>query len=196
LIGIKPGAALGGRRSDRHGHRSCRGPAPVLSHGGWQSSGGLMDAHAAHSSPNHYARLGVELAIDFVVMYLVMYTMIATARHFQFNINNLYMTLMMVAPMAIVMLVSMRSMFPNPRLNWKIIAAALAVFIASFMGMRTQAGVGDKEFLRAMIPHHSGAILMCREARITDPDIKALCADIVRSQTQEIAQMEALLRRQ
>jgi uncharacterized protein (DUF305 family) len=105
------------------------------------------------------------------------------------------MTLMMVAPMAIVMLVSMRSMFPSRRANLALIAAALAVFAASFVAMRTQAGVDDEEFLRAMIPHHSGAILMCREARITDPEIKALCAEIIKSQTQEIAQMEAMLSR-
>jgi uncharacterized protein (DUF305 family) len=124
-----------------------------------------------------------------------MYTMIATARHFRFNVNNLYMTLMMIAPMAIVMLVSMRSMFPSRRTNATIIAAALAVFAGSFAAMRSQAGVNDKEFLRAMIPHHSGAILMCEEARITDPEIKALCGEIVRSQTKEIAQMESLLKR-
>ncbi len=155
-----------------------------------------MKAHESHSTPSHhYARLALELAIDFVLMYLVMYTMIATARHFRFNVNNLYMTLMMIAPMAIVMLVSMRSMFPSRRANATIIAAALAVFAGSFVAMRSQAGVNDKEFLRAMIPHHSGAILMCEEARITDPEIKALCGEIVRSQTREIAQMETLLKR-
>lgn len=157
-----------------------------------------MDAHANHSSSSsssHYARLAIELVVDFVVMYLVMYTMIATARHFRFNLNNVYMTLMMVAPMAIVMLVSMRSMFPNRRVNMGILASAAAVFAASFVGMRTQAGVGDNEFLRSMIPHHSGAILMCQEARITDAEIKALCENIVRSQSEEIALMEDMLKR-
>ncbi len=62
--------------------------------------------------------------------------------------------------------------------------------------MRTQVGIGNAEFLRAMIPHHSGAILMCEQATLTDPDIKALCGEIVASQRQEIAQMEALLARQ
>lgn len=155
-----------------------------------------MEAHDHHpSSSNHYAKLALELTIDFVVMYLVMYTMIATARHFRLNLNNVYMTLMMVAPMAIVMMVSMRSMFPNRRVNMAILAGAFATFVASFIGMRTQAGVGDEEFLRSMIPHHSGAILMCREAHITDAEIKRLCDNIVQSQTREIAQMEAILRR-
>lgn len=146
--------------------------------------------------PNHYGPLGVELVLDFIVMYLVMYTMISTLRHFHFNINNLYMTLMMVAPMTIIMLVSMRSMFPSQRLNGHVIAGAAAVFLLSFVGMRTQAGIGNSEFLRAMIPHHSGAILMCEKASITDPEIVALCQGITKSQSQEIAQMEAILARQ
>ena len=149
-----------------------------------------------HKRQNHYGRLAIELTLDFIVMYLVMYTMIATLRHFHFNLNNVYMTLMMVAPMSIIMLVSMRSMFPSQRLNGLVIAGAAAVFLLSFVGMRTQAGIGNSEFLRAMIPHHSGAILMCEQASITDPEIVALCQEITKSQRQEIAQMEAILARQ
>ncbi len=144
----------------------------------------------------HYRGLAVEIVLDFIVMYFVMYTMIATVAHFRFNLNNVYMTLMMVAPMTVIMLVSMRSMFPSRRINLAVGAAAILVFAVSFVGMRTQAGIGNAEFLRAMIPHHSGAILMCEQASLTDPEIKALCGDIVASQRKEIAQMEALLARQ
>lgn len=154
-------------------------------------------AHRAelHKAKGNYLRFGVELAIDFVIMYLVMYTMIATLDHFRINLNNLYMTLMMVAPMAAVMLLSMRSMFPSDRANLAILLAAAAIFAGSFYGMRTQAAVGDAEFLRSMIPHHSGAVLMCREARITDPEIKALCDDIIVGQQREIEQMQEILER-
>jgi uncharacterized protein (DUF305 family) len=152
-----------------------------------------LKPHTQHQAS--YRHLAVELAIDFVIMYLVMYTMIATLDHFRLNLNNVYMTLMMVAPMAIVMLVAMRSMFPSRRTNVLVIGAAVLVFIASFGAMRTQAAVGDREFLRSMIPHHSGAILMCREAAITDPDIVSLCKEIVESQEREIAQMTAILQR-
>lgn len=79
-----------------------------------------------------YRNLAIELLIDFVIMYLVMFTMIATLDHFRFNLNNVYMTLMMVAPMAVVMLLSMRSMFQNRRANWIIIGVAAVVFAASF----------------------------------------------------------------
>lgn len=152
-----------------------------------------MDQHSHGTSS--YKRLGVELAIDFVIMYLVMYSMIATLDHFHFNLNNVYMTLMMVAPMALVMPFAMRSMFPSRRLNLIVMAVAIVVFGASYYGMRTQALIGDSEFLRAMIPHHSGAVLMCEQAKITDPEILALCRQIVEGQQQEIRQMEAILAR-
>jgi len=154
-----------------------------------------MQGHTQHNMKGSYKELLVELAIDFGIMYLVMYTMIATLDHLYININNVYMTLMMVAPMAVVMLVAMRSMFPSRRLNIVLVAGAAVVFIASFAAMRTQAAVGNEQFLRSMIPHHSGAILMCKESAITDPEIMALCQQIVKSQQEEIDQMKAILER-
>ena len=143
----------------------------------------------------HYGRLMVELAIDFVIMYLVMYTMIRTLDHYYLNINNVWMTLMMVTPMALVMLFAMRSMFPSRNRNLLLIAGAVIVFGISYYGMRAQVGVDDKQFLRSMIPHHSGAILMCQEASLRDPEIQALCREIVDSQQKEIAQMRGILER-
>jgi hypothetical protein len=143
----------------------------------------------------HYFRLALELVADFIVMYLVMYAMIATLQHFRLNLNNLYMTLMMVAPMSIIMLLSMHSMFPSRLKNVAIIVGAIAVFVVSFVGMRQQLAIGNAEFLRAMIPHHSGAILMCQEASLTDPEIVSLCSNIVESQQREITQMEGILNR-
>jgi uncharacterized protein (DUF305 family) len=149
----------------------------------------------ADMTKDSYRRFGIELAIDFVIMYLVMYTMIATIGDLYVNLNNVYMTFMMVAPMAIVMVLAMRSMFPSRRTNWIIGIAAAAVFVGSFLGMRLQAGVGDEQFLQSMIPHHSGAILMCREAQLSDPEILALCGEIVESQQREIDQMKSILDR-
>lgn len=154
-----------------------------------------MKDHSARHDSSAYRRLAVELTIDFVIMYFVMYTMIESVGHLYLNVNNVYMTLMMVAPMAAVMLVSMRSMFQMKNLNLAIGVAAVVVFAVSFLAMRTQAVVGDRQFLRSMIPHHSGAILMCEEASLSDPEIVALCRDIVASQKAEIAKMEQLLAR-
>lgn len=155
----------------------------------------MSDHHHAEMTKGSYWRFGVELAIDFVIMYLVMYTMIATLGHFSLNLNNVYMTLMMVAPMAVVMLISMRSMFPSRRANRVIVVVALVVFGISFWGMRSQAAIGDAEFVRSMVPHHSGAILMCREASLTDPELITLCEGIIAGQQSEIDQMQAILER-
>jgi uncharacterized protein (DUF305 family) len=144
---------------------------------------------------SHYGMLGLNLGLSAVIMYLVMFTMIDSTGEFYNNIDNVYMTLMMVSPMAILMLLMMGSMYRNRALNLVLYAAFAAIFILSFVGMRTQALVGDDQFLRAMIPHHSGAILMCREARISDPEIAALCARIRQSQKEEIDQMKAVLAR-
>jgi uncharacterized protein (DUF305 family) len=154
-----------------------------------------MKDHSAQHDSAAYRSLALELVIDFVIMYFVMYTMIESVGHLYLNVNNVYMTMMMVAPMAAVMLVSMRSMFRKKNLNLAIGVTAAAVFAASFFAMRTQAIVGDRQFLRSMIPHHSGAILMCEEAALSDPEIVALCRDIVASQKAEIAKMEQLLAR-
>ena len=154
-----------------------------------------VEKHGAHDTRSVYKRFALEMTLEFVVMYLVMYTMIATLEHFYLNLNNVYMTVMMAAPMAIIMLISMRAMFTVPRLNWLIGLGAAAVFVASYAAMRTQAGVGDAQFLRSMIPHHSGAILMCEQASLTDPEIIALCSDIVQAQRAEIAKMQAMLAR-
>jgi len=146
--------------------------------------------------PNgHYGTLLVELVLHFLIMYVVMYTMIATLDHFYFNINNLWMTLMMVTPMALIMVVAMRSMFPNRTVNLVIAATGILAFAGSFWAMRVQGGVGDEQFLKSMIPHHSGAILMCEKAAIADPEIVALCQAIVAAQEREIAQMQRILER-
>lgn len=143
----------------------------------------------------HYARFALNLALSFVIMYFVMFAMIDGAGDFFNNINMFYMALMMVAPMAILMLLLMGSMYPNRRLNIALHVGFVALFLLAFAGIRTQVGVGDAQFLRSMIPHHSGAILMCREARIADAEIAALCRRIETSQRSEIDQMNRILAR-
>ena len=152
--------------------------------------------HSSHMNTRKmgaYWSLAVQTVISGVIMYLVMFVMIDGLDSFYNNLNMLYMTLMMVAPMAVLMLVFMRSMYPSRKTNLVIGAVAAVIFVGSFIGMRTQAFVGDDEFLRSMIPHHSGAVLMCEQASLTDPEIIALCDGIVRGQQEEIAQMQALL---
>lgn len=97
-----------------------------------------MKDHSAQHDSGAYRKLGFELVIDFGIMYFVMYTMIESVGHLYLNVNNVYMTLMMVAPMAVVMLVSMRSMFRNKNLNLAIGVTAAAIFAASFLRCGTK----------------------------------------------------------
>lgn len=140
-----------------------------------------------------YPKLGLALAINAVVMFFITYATIASLDHFYFTINRVYMSLMMVAPMGIVMLLVMRSMYADMKLNAALFGGFAVLFLAMFLFARNQVVVGNDEFLRAMIPHHSSAILMCEEASITDPEIEELCDEIIATQKREIAQMKELL---
>lgn len=145
---------------------------------------------------NHpYRNLAIQTIISGVVMYLVMFVMIDRLGSFYNNLNTFYMTLMMVAPMVVLMILAMRHMFPSKRANAALLAGSAVIFFGSFLLIRTQTTIGDRAFLRSMIPHHSGAILMCREASISNPQIKRLCDEIIRSQQQEIDEMTGILRR-
>jgi uncharacterized protein (DUF305 family) len=143
----------------------------------------------------HYLLLGINLALSLAIMYVVMFAMIASWGEFIQNINFLYMALMMWAPMGALMLLTMPMMYPKRKLNMAIYAMFGLAFILSTVGIREQSLVGDRQFLRSMIPHHSGAVLMCTKASITDPEIRELCNSIISSQTSEIDQMQAMLAR-
>lgn len=144
---------------------------------------------------SHYAKLAIAISTNAVIMFLLTYITISSTDHFYVNINRIYMALVMVAPMAIVMLVVMGGMFQHRALNIVLFAVFGALFVLVFSLTRTQTPVGDEQFLRSMIPHHSGAILMCEESTITDPEISKLCDQIIKSQKEEIAQMKAILAR-
>ena len=144
---------------------------------------------------SHYKMLGLNLAISLAIMYVVMFAMIYSLGEFIQNINFFYMALMMWAPMGSLMLLTMGSMYANKKLNLVLHVAFALVFVLSFVGIREQGLVGDGQFLRSMIPHHSGAILMCENASLSDPQIKRLCDGIIEGQKAEIAEMKALLAR-
>ena len=146
----------------------------------------------------HYRMLGLNLIVSLVIMYLLMFSMIWSFRDFFNNNNMLYMAVTMAAPMGILMLLMMPMMYPDKRLNLILYAVFALLLVGAFWGIRAQALVNDEQFVRAMIPHHSGAIQMCNRASIRDPEIRQLCFGpngIVVSQTREIAQMKAILAR-
>jgi uncharacterized protein (DUF305 family) len=144
---------------------------------------------------NAYRSLALQTVISGIVMYLVMFAMINSIDHFFNNLNMVYMTLMMVTPMVVLMILAMRRMFQSKAANAVLILSSLVLFFGSFAAIRTQAAIGDRAFLRSMILHHSGAILMCRQASISDPQIIRLCGEIIESQQREIDEMKGMLQR-
>ncbi len=144
---------------------------------------------------NAYASLALQTIVSGIVMYLVMFVMIDNLGSFYNNLNMVYMTLMMVAPMVVLMVLSMRHMFPSKAVNAALLAGSVVIFLACFALIRTQTTIGDAQFLRSMIPHHSGAVLMCTKSGVKDPEVVALCGRIIKSQREEIDQMKAILAR-
>jgi uncharacterized protein (DUF305 family) len=149
----------------------------------------------AHEDQHTYRKLLFMATGSFVVMYVLMYMMVAAFTDVFPNINQLYMAAMMTAPMVVIELLLMRAMFPNRRANVIIVAGAAVALVASVALLRRQAGISDEEFLRSMIPHHSAAVLMCERAPLKDPEIKQLCRGIISSQQAEIDWMKQKLTR-
>lgn len=142
-----------------------------------------------------YGKLALMAVLSFVSMYVLMYAMVDRLGNAVPNINQFYMAGLMTAPMAILEILLMARMYPDKRKNTTILLLGAVVLAACWFGIRAQAGVGDRQFLKSMIPHHAGAILMCEQASLTQPDVKALCDGIVKAQEEEIARMRALLAR-
>lgn len=128
-------------------------------------------------------------------MFVLSMSMVRSLDHFYLNLSNFYMAVVMVAPMGIVMIAVMWSMFGNKRLNLILIACFVLLFGTALALGRTETFTGNKEFLKSMIPHHSRAILVCEESSITDPQIERLCDGIVKTQREEIAEMQKILDR-
>jgi hypothetical protein len=143
-----------------------------------------------------YRRLAIAISINTVIMYFLTYIMINSIDDFRISINNIYMALIMAVPMVIVMLLVMNPMFKKKNLNGVLFITFGALFIVLFFLIRTQTLISDEQMLRSMIPHHSEAILVCEQSSLTDPDIIALCEEIIQTQEEEIAIMNAFLERQ
>lgn len=141
----------------------------------------------------NYGKFILMLLASFVVMYFVMYSMLASFGHFYFSVSRLYMTFLMIAPMALIMLVFMTGMYTNKKKNTLIVLGCIVIFTVVFVFLRNQTFIDDKAYMRAMIPHHSAAILTSEKAEITDPEVQDLAEEIIRAQREEIAEMKRIL---
>jgi hypothetical protein len=142
---------------------------------------------------NHYLRLLLMVVLSFISMYVLMYAMVNVFANVYPNINQFYMAGLMASPMALIEIVLMSSMYHNKKLNLAIIALSVIALVGFWFLIRWQTAVSDRQFLKSMIPHHAGAILMCEEAVISDAEIKQLCGNIISSQEEEIRQMKEKL---
>ena len=148
----------------------------------------------AHARKSHYGRLLVMTALSFIAMYILMYAMVDRIANVYPNFNQFYMAGLMTAAMVIIELLVMSGMYPSKRLNALLLLVSV-VALAGFFGLiQKQTAISDRQFLKSMIPHHAGAILMCEQASLHDPELVRLCESIKRGQQGEIDQMKAKLR--
>lgn len=143
-----------------------------------------------------YRRLLLMAVFSFLAMYGLMYMMVDRLQNVLPNINQAYMAGMMTAPMIIIELLLMGAMYPNKRTNAVIMGSSAALLLLFIISIRTQAFVDDEQFIKSMIPHHAGAILMCEEAQLRDAENQALCQTITASQQAEIDWMRAKMQQE
>jgi len=147
-------------------------------------------------SNNKYTKFALMLVASFVAMYITMYLNTYAIDHVYFSLTRFYMSCLGISTMAIIMFVAMRKMYSNKNKNIAIVAGSILLFISALSLVRTQAPiVGDILWLKAMIPHHSIAILTSERADIQDPEVKKLANDIIKAQKREIEEMKAMIQR-
>ena len=141
-----------------------------------------------------YVRFGLMILTSSVVMYIVMYLNTYSIDHVFWSWTRFFMTMMSAATMTVVMLTFMLGMYRNRMVNAVIVVGAVVVFGAGLALVRTQATIGDVAWMRAMIPHHSIAILTSERAHLEDPRVRELADSIIEAQRKEIEEMKAYIK--
>lgn len=140
-----------------------------------------------------YRRFGAMIATSTLVMFGLMYLNSYALDHVLFSQTRAWMALLMGAAMAAVMLLFMLGMYRSRAANIGILLGSALVFALSLWLVRSQETVSDLDYMRAMIPHHSIAILTSERAHIRDPRVRALADGIIAAQVREIAEMQRLI---
>lgn len=156
------------------------------------SAPGLTKVKDGHG-PDAYIRLAAMLDISFTAMFGLMYAMVNVFENVVPNLNQFYMAGLMTAPMLLIEIWLMRSMYPNKQLNLILTGVGLVALLGFWLGIREQIAVSDQQFLKSMIPHHAGAILMCEQANLKIPKVQQLCDGIITAQKNEISQMRSMI---
>ncbi|WP_417859297.1 DUF305 domain-containing protein [Xanthomarina gelatinilytica] len=155
-----------------------------------------MENSKEHSNKGNYKTFFIMLACSFVAMYVTMYLNTYAIDHVWFSLTRFYMTCLGISTMAVIMWFFMRNMYNNKKKNLAILAGSFILFISALGLVRMQAPIiGDVLWMKAMIPHHSIAILTSERAAIQDPEVKKLANEIIEAQRKEIEQMKAMIKR-
>ncbi len=140
-----------------------------------------------------YVRFSAMIATATAIMLGLMYLNTYSLDHVYWSEMRFYMAILMGAVMAVVMLAFMLDMYPNKAVNYGILIGAVIVFAASLFLVRSQTTIQDVSWMKAMIPHHSIAILTSERAELSDPRVRKLADEIIEAQKLEIAEMKALI---
>ncbi|MEB8329545.1 DUF305 domain-containing protein [Flavobacteriaceae bacterium KMM 6897] len=144
---------------------------------------------------NNYTKFFMMLVLSFVAMYITMYLNTYEWNHVYFSLTRFYMTCLGIAAMAVIMLSLMLNMYKNKKKNSAIYVGSLILFVSALFLVRAQKPIGDVLWLKAMIPHHSIAILTSSRADIKDPEVKILADGIIKAQEREISEMKLMIKR-
>lgn len=140
-----------------------------------------------------YLRFAAMIATSTVIMFGLMYLNTYAFEHVYWSETRAYMAIIMGATMAIVMMAFMLGMYDRKRINAAIFAVAALIFAGSLYMVRSQASVDQVDWMKAMIPHHSIAILTSERAKLTDPRVRELADEIIQAQRREIDEMKTLI---
>ena len=142
---------------------------------------------------SNYFIFGAMIATSMIAMFGLMYLNTYELYHVQWSETRFYMTFIMGAAMAVIMLTFMRGMYSDGKKNLFIYLGSLVVFLLALFLVRSQTTVQDESYMRAMIPHHSIAILTSGRAEIEDVRVRELADAIIAAQQREIKEMNWLL---
>ena len=150
----------------------------------------------SNKSMSNYTKFFLMLGLSFIAMYITMYLNTYEFDHVYFSLTRFYMVCLGTSTMAVIMWFFMRNMYQNKKKNIAILIGSLVLFAGSLGLVREQKStVGDVLWMKAMIPHHSIAILTSGRADIKDPKVKKLAEDIIKAQKREIEEMKAMIKR-
>ena len=149
--------------------------------------------HTQQKKMNPYVKFTLMILTSTVVMYIMMYFNTYEWDHVYFSETRAYMALYMGAGMAVIMLAFMSNMYKKTKVNLMMYGLSVLLFAVGIWGVRSQQTVDQVDWMQAMIPHHSIAILTSSRADIEDPRVRQLADDIIEAQEREIKEMQALI---